>query len=56
MQENLAGLTVVQLYGREQENLTRYQATNGETGGTKRAPWPWKPFMGRSRTACRTWP
>ena len=30
MQENLAGLTVVQLYGREQENLTRYQATNGE--------------------------
>ena len=30
MQENLAGLTVVQLYGREQENLARYQATNGE--------------------------
>ena len=30
MQENLAGLTVVQLYGREAENLSRYQATNGE--------------------------
>ncbi len=30
MQENLAGLTVVQLYGRERENLSRYQATNGE--------------------------
>jgi ATP-binding cassette subfamily B protein len=30
MQENLAGLTVVQLYGREGENLFRYQATNGE--------------------------
>ncbi len=28
LQENLAGLTVVQLHGREQENLNRYTATN----------------------------
>lgn len=28
MQENLAGLTVVQLHGREQENLDRYTAIN----------------------------
>ena len=41
MQENLAGLTVVQLYGREQENLTRYQATNGKTGrGRNARPGP----------------
>lgn len=30
MQENLAGLSVVQLYGRERENLARYQETNGQ--------------------------
>ncbi len=33
MQENLAGLTVVQLSGREEKNLARYDAINAENRG-----------------------
>lgn len=46
MQENLAGLAVVQLSGREQANTARYQQINEENRGHEMRSMRWETFYG----------
>ena len=56
MQENLAGLQVVQLSDRQEENLARYTEINEENRAGRSGAPGWKPSTAPSPTPWRTSP